>query len=65
MNGVALKTIFSEFSPEHELNPSSSTLDGAFFVCRCVVPEVEVEVDEESREVFIREFGDTPPPLPP
>ena len=45
--------------PEQELKPSSSTLDGAFF---CLV-DVD-EADEESREVFISELGDIPPPAP-
>jgi len=56
MIGTPLSGLSELWQPEHELNPSSSTLDGAFFW------RVEVEdVEDESREVFIREFGEIPP----
>ena len=42
------------------MNPSSSTLDGAFFWRELEVDEVE----EESSEVFISELGEIPPVVP-
>ena len=60
--------------PEHELNPSSSTLDGARLDRKTDLESDPVELpawfldeveaaDEESKDVFMSELGEIPPPL--